>query len=377
MEEERKAIRRRRVLGGIAGAGLGSIAGCATVEETVLGSSDGGDGHDDHADDRHAEETTAGTHVGMVYATAGLDDRSFNDTAHRGVQRSRLERDVSFDYREPDGTDEMEEFQRTFAESADPEYDLVCCIGFDQTGALQETAPRHTDQKFAIFDAVLDEPNVVSYVFQDHQGSFLVGSLAAQMTSVGFGAGRGSTRPDELTVGFVGGVEVPVVQKFEAGFAAGVEHADADVEVLTEYVGSFGDVDGGREAAEGMYDDGADIIYHAAGGTGLGVFQAAQERERFALGVDADQSRSNPRYSDVILASMTKRMDTAVYNAVGSVIDDAFEGGSVVPLGLEDDGLEVAYGSELGPAIPDELKSDVEETRAAIVDGDVEVPSEP
>ena len=370
-------MRRRRVLGGIAGAGLGSIAGCAAVEETILGSSDGSQDHDDHGDDHHAEETTAETHVGMVYATAGLDDRSFNDMAHRGVQRSRLERDVSFDYREPESTDEMSEIQRTFAESADPEYDLVCCIGFDQTPALQDVAPSHSDQEFAVFDAVVQEDNVASYVFQEHQGSFLVGSLAAQLTSTEFSAGRGSTRPDERTVGFVGGTAIPPVQKFEAGFAAGVEHADSDVEVLTEYVGSFGDIDGGREAAEGMYDEGADIVYHAAGGTGLGVFQAAQDRERFALGVDSDQSRSNPRYSDVILASMTKRVDTAVYNAIGTVVDDAFQGGSVVPLGLDDDGVAVVYGSELGSDIPDELKADIDETRQAIVDGDVEVPSEP
>ena len=377
MEEERKALRRRRVLGGIAGAGLGAIAGCAAVEETILGSSDGGEGHGDHDDDHHAEETTAETHVGMVYASAGLDDRSFNDMAHRGVQRSRLERDVSFDYREPESPDEMEGFQREFAESSDPEYDLVCCIGFDQTAALEETAPDNPDQRFAIFDSVLETDNVASYVFQEHEGSFLVGSLAAQLTSTEFSAGRGSTRPDELTVGFVGGTAIPPVQKFEAGFAAGVEHANADVEVLSEYVGSFGDIDGGRAAAEEMYDEGADVIYHAAGGTGLGVFQAAQDRGRFGLGVDADQSRSNPRYSDVILASMTKRMDTAVYHAIGTVVDDAFRGGSVVPLGLEDDGVAVVYGSELGPEIPDELKADIDETRRAIVDGDVEVPSEP
>jgi len=137
-----------------------------------------------------------------------------------------------------------------------------------------------------------------------------MGVLAGRLTETEFSAGAGSTDPDSTTVGFVGGVDSPVIRRFQAGFEAGVDYASDNVDVTTSYVGSYADPSGGQEAALSMYQNGVDIVYHASGATGVGVFQAAQAEGRFAFGVDQDQSISNESFADVILASMVKRVDT-------------------------------------------------------------------
>jgi basic membrane protein A len=214
-------------------------------------------------------------------------------------------------------------------------------------------------------------------VFKEEEGSFLAGQMAGLLTTQEFSAGSGSTAPDEKTVGFVGGVEGELIGKFEAGFKAGVQNADDSVEVQSTYVGDFNDPTGGKEAALAMYNSGADIVYHAAGNTGTGVFQAAKQQGKFAIGVDRDQSVTKPSFSDVILASMVKRVDTAVYDSVSSVVDDAFEGGSAVTLGLEQEGVDLIYGDELGSEIPSDVEDSVASVREEIVGGSITVPTDP
>jgi len=313
----------------------------------------------------------------MAYATGGLGDDSFNDMANRGIKRARVRYGVEYENQVPSGPSEMGDIQSAYASSTNPEYDLAVCVGFLQTEALQETATAHGDQQFMLIDSVVDRDNVASYVFKEHEGSFQIGHLSGLLTTREFSAGAGRTRPEEATVGFVGGIESSVIKKFEAGFRAGVAHADDSVDVMANYVGAFDDVEGGKAAAAEMYDQGADVVYHAAGGTGLGVFQAAQERGRFAMGVDSDQSESDPRYANVVLASMVKRVDTAVFDAVEAVVDDAFAGGSVNSLGLAEDGVELVYGSELGDAVPGEVADAIEDSRGAIEDGEIDVPTTP
>ncbi|WP_115862620.1 BMP family lipoprotein [Halorussus litoreus] len=312
--------------------------------------------------------------VGMVYATGGLGDNSFNDMAHEGVQQAAEEYDVEFQNSEPSSPSDVGSLQRRFAQSGN--YDLICCIGFVQQDALSENAQRFGDQRFMVVDTVVEQPNVASYRFREHQGSFQVGHLAGLLTTMEFSAGAGETN-EAPTVGFVGGQEVPLIARFEAGYVAGVRHANPDVEVLSAYAGSFSDPAQGQSIANSMYDNGADIIYHAAGGTGNGVFRAAQSTGRFAIGVDADQSQSIPEYSDVILASMVKRVDQAVFESVESVVNGEFAGGSVNELGLEQNGVEAVYGQDLGPEIPEDVKSALEQSHEAIVAGDIEVPTDP
>jgi basic membrane protein A len=312
----------------------------------------------------------------MVYALGGLDDRSFNDAANRGIQRARLDHDVEYTNHEPETVAEFAEVQAALAESTAPDYDLVSCIGFLQSEGLTATAPEHPDQQFMIVDSVVDADNVASYVFREHEGSFQAGHLAGLLTERDIDLGRGATAQNETTVGFVGGVDMPLIHKFQAGFQAGVAYANESVEVLTDYVGNFNDVQSARDIAASMYENGADIVYHAAGGAGVGVFQAAQAHGRYAIGVDADQSRSNPRYADVVLASMVKRVNVAVYDATTSTIEGNLATGDVVALGLDRDGVGVVFGTSLGPAIPDDVRAALDDSRAAVIAGDVDVPSE-
>jgi basic membrane protein A len=370
---------RRRMLK-IGGAGLAGtgLAGC-------LGDGGGGDStpeSDETAEDGEmaTDETTTDSesesmNVGMVYATGGLGDNSFNDMAHEGIQQAESEFGVNFKNAEPTSPSDVTSLQRKFARSQSPDYDLISCIGFVQTSALKENAEKFGDQKFMVVDSVVEQSNVSSYTFKEHQGSFQVGHLAGLLTDTEISAGAGETS-DDLKVGFVGGKEVPLIKKFEAGYKAGVEHANSDVEVTTTYAGTWSDPGKGQSIANSMYDNGADIVYHAAGGTGNGVFKAAQSQGRYAIGVDADQSKSLSDYADVILASMVKHVDEAVFRSVERTANGDFDGGSVHSLGLEKNGVAAVYGDQLGSEIPDSVKSALDSSRQKIVDGDIEVPSE-
>ncbi|WP_227134923.1 BMP family lipoprotein [Halorubellus salinus] len=363
---------RRGVLAASATVSAAALAGCASRLPGV------GAGDDDDVPTTTTKQfDDSDTYVGMVYATGGLGDDSFNDMANRGIKRSRVEYGVEYKNEVPASPDEMQDLQSGYAASSNPDFDLAVCVGFLQTDPLKQTAKAHDDQRFMLIDSVVDRDNVANYVFKEHEGSFLVGHLSALLSTREFAAGAGRTNPDATTVGFVGGIESGLIKKFEAGFRAGVDQVDEPVDVQTTYVGAFDDVEGGKEAAAKMYDDGADVVYHAAGGTGLGVFQAAQERGRFAMGVDSDQSESDPRYANVIPASMVKRVDTAVFQAVGNVVDGAFQGGSVNSLGLAENGVELVYGSSLGGEIPGDVVDAVAASREGIVNGDISVPTTP
>ncbi|MFB6361661.1 MAG: BMP family protein [Halobacteriales archaeon] len=361
---------------------IAGLAGC------LGGDGGGGDGGGDEDGGDTPQDTTTPTptpketiNVGMVYALGGLGDKSFNDMAHKGIKEAASKYDnIEFKNAEPSGPSDFKVLQRRFAQSTDPEYDLICCIGFAQTSALVENAQQFPDQKWMIVDSVAtgsDDnplPNVANYIFKEHQGSFQVGHLAGLLTTKEFSAGAGSTNPEEV-LGFVGGKEIPLIKKFQAGYMAGVKYANEGNAIQSAYAGAWTDPAKGKEIALSEYDEGADIIYHAAGGTGIGVFKAAQEVGRYAIGVDADQSRSVPEYSDVILASMVKHVDTAVFNAVKNVRNESFRGGQVNALGLANNGVEAVLGQDLGDDIPTSVKDALEQSRQGIIDGDISVPT--
>jgi basic membrane protein A len=358
----RNQIDRRTFIGGATGATLAGLTGC-------LGGGGGGE---------------TGTNVGMVYALGGLGDEAFNDMAHSGIQRAEEELGISFSNTEPEEQSEFGTLQSQFASSTDPNYELVSCIGFAQLSALETNAAEYPDQNFMLVDAVLDADNVASYTFREHQGSFQVGHLAGLLSTREF-SHEGtysdtektfSTDPETKTVGFVGGKENPLIKKFEAGYIAGVHHADSDIEVRSAYAGSWNDPGRGQEIAGSMYDAGADVVYHAAGATGGGVFSAAAERGRLAIGVDSDQSLTSDA-SHAIVASMVKHVDTAVFNATKDVVNDEFKGGSNVALGLEAGGVEAVIGTEYEGEIPDDVLSALESSQEAIRNGDIDVPTDP
>lgn len=379
---------RRRFVAGVGSLGVAALAGC-TGGPTGDGNGDGGNGNGGSGNGGTDDETPAGggddseptAHVGMVYALGGLGDKSFNDAAHRGVQQAKEELGIAYEGVEPNAASEFSQFQRQFAESTDPKYDLVSCIGFAQKDALTEVAPDYPDQNFLIVDDVVEEDNVASYTFKEHEGSYLVGHLAGLLTTREFSVGEGenerATNPDEPRIGFVGGVDAPLIRKFQAGFEAGAKAVDEGIDVDVAYTGSFSDPSTGRDAALSMYDNGADVVYHAAGGSGVGVFQAAQDEGRFAIGVDSDQSITEADFADVIVASMVKKVETAIFESVKNVVDDNFKGGTKVSLGLEEEGVACVYGDQLGDEIPGEIKDEVSAARQAIIDGEIEVPTEP
>ncbi|ELZ39712.1 BMP family lipoprotein [Halorubrum tebenquichense] len=369
---------RRRFVKAASAAGLIGLAGCSG------GPSDGGDGSDgeDGGDGSDGEDGSDGgdgsdsppARVGIVYSDGGLGDNSFNDAAKQGIVDAEEEFGIEYAESEPDGTGEFGQYQQRYASSTDPDYDLVSCIGFNQGDALTETASQFPDQDFMIVDTTVDASNVANYLFREEEGSFLMGVLAARLTETDFSAGAGSTAPDSTNVGFIGGVDSPVIRRFQAGFEAGVNYASDDVDVSTSYVGSYSDPTAGQEQALSMYQSGADIVYHAAGATGVGVFQAAQSEGRFAFGVDQDQSVTEDSFADVILASMVKRVDTAVYESISNVVDGDHQGGSTTALGLESNGVECVYGQEIGDQVPDEIATAVSDARDEIIAGNIDVP---
>ncbi|UPV99576.1 BMP family protein [Halorussus gelatinilyticus] len=356
---------RRRMLK-VGGAGLlgTGLAGC-------IGGGGGGGGG-------------STTNVGMVYATGGLGDNSFNDMAHKGVTRAEEEFSVKSKDTEPSSPSDVAALQKKLARSTNPDYELISCIGFVQTTALKKNAKNFSDQKFMVVDSVVEQDNVSSYTFKEHQGSFQVGHLAGLLTSKDFqttasaeGTEVKASTNGDLKVGFVGGKEVPLIKKFEAGFKAGVKHANSDVKVTSAYVGGWSDPGKGQSIANSMYESGADIVYHSAGGSGNGVFKAAQNKGRYAIGVDSDQSKSLPKYSNVVLASMVKHVDNAVYRSVKRTVNGNFDGGSIHSLGLKKDGVEAVYGNKIGSEIPDSVKSKLDSSRKKIVNGDITVPTKP
>lgn len=291
--------------------------------------------------------------IGLILAEGGLGDQSFNDAAFRGLMQAKDELGVDVVYVEPADIAEMEEHQRAFA---DLDLDLVIVIGFIHQSALVEVSADYPHINFAIVDDVVDNPNVTSLVFEEHEGSFLVGVLAGLMSETN-------------KVGFVGGMEVPLIRKFEVGFVEGATYANPDVEVLVNYAGAFDDPGRGRELAISQNERGADIVYHAAGGTGSGVIDAAVANGFYAIGVDSDQDYMAP---GIVLTSMVKRVDTAVFEVIKSVVDGTLEGG-VRSFDIEDGGVGTSEFTYTKDLIPESVFDAIEDAKAKIISGEIVV----
>lgn len=262
------------------------------------------------------ETLTSPKKIGLILATGGLGDKSFNDISFAGVQRAQDELGIEFDKVEPTAIAEYEGFQRDFASSG--EYELIICVGFDQADALTIIAEEYPDQQFAIVDMVVDKPNVASLLFKENEGSFLVGIIAASVTSQGG------------TVGFVGGMDIPMIRNFFEGYEAGVlwlnESLQLGITVQNPvFVNNWADPSKGKELALSQVDLGVEVIFVAAGKSGLGALEACNETGTWGIGVDASQGYLYPE----IIASMTKRVDVAVYEMIVDALLGTFEGGFI------------------------------------------------
>jgi len=307
----------------------------------------------------------------MVTDVGGLGDNSFNDSANAGLEMGVSELGIEKNVLE---SGSPTDYINNLTQLAQNGFSPIFAVGFLMTDAVAEIAPQYPEQSFAIVDSVVEEPNVASLTFREEQGSYLAGVVAGLMTQ----EDTDYTTADDQTVGFLGGQESPLIQKFEAGYVAGVESVCPDCEIVSEYAGTtpdaFNDPAAGQEISLRMNDQGADIIYHASGGTGAGMFDAATERQFFGIGVDSDQAALFP--DAPVLTSMLKRVDNAVFQTVEAFANDEFPGGEVQTFGLEDEGVGLAEFGEFDELVPQEVKDAIDQARTDIIDGAVEVPTE-
>jgi basic membrane protein A len=305
----------------------------------------------------------------LVLDVGGLGDQSFNDSAYAGLQRAKDELNAETEYLESSApTDYVD----NLTQLADSGYNPVFAVGFLMTDAVNEVAPQYPDTNFAIVDSVVEPQNAASLVFREQEGSYLAGVVAGLMTQ----EDTEYTNPDDKVVGFLGGQESTLIEKFQAGYEAGVESVCPDCEVLVQYAGStpdaFNDPARGKEISLQQINQGADIIYHASGGTGAGLFEAAGEKSIFAIGVDADQAKLFP--DAPILTSVVKRVDNAVFQTIQEASEGAFPSGEVVEFGLDDRGISLAPFGRFDGDVPQNVKDEVKSAQQGIIDGDIKVP---
>ncbi|MEK5235396.1 BMP family ABC transporter substrate-binding protein [Paenibacillus sp. FSL L8-0470] len=300
--------------------------------------------------------------VGLVTDVGGVNDKSFNQSAWEALEALNKESGVEIKYLQSKANADYVPNLNQFVKGG---YDLTWGIGFDLGDALLEVAKANPDAKLAIIDSVVDAPNVESVTFSENEGSFLVGVVAGLTTKTN-------------KVAFIGGMDSPVIKRFEVGFKAGVEAVNPEATVTNTYAGAYDKPDTGKSLAATLYDAGNDIIFPAAGATGNGVFNEAKSRNDaggdkvWVIGVDKDQSIEFG--DDVTLTSMIKRVDEAVKKVSQQVVDGTFKGGTTTVLGLKDNGVGLPETSKAN--VSEEILAKVEDFKKQIIDGKITVPSE-
>lgn len=293
----------------------------------------------------------------VVYDKGGKFDKSFNEGVFAGAEKFKAETGVEFRDFEPTNEAQIEQALRRFARDG---HSPIIAVGFSQATALQKVAAEFPDLKFTIIDMVVDLPNVQSVVFKEHEGSYLVGLLAGLASKTN-------------KVGFVGGMDIPLIRKFACGYVQGVKAAKKDAEIFQNMTGStpaaWNDPVKGGELAKSQIDRGADVIYHAAGGTGIGVLRAAADAGKLGIGVDSNQNALQP---GKVLTSMLKRVDVAAYTSFKAARDGAWKPGISV-LGLKEDGVGWALDDANKALVTPEMKAAADKARADIISGAVKV----
>lgn len=303
--------------------------------------------------------------VGLVLDKGGRKDQSFNEGTLNGAMRAKAEFNILVkDVVAADDTS----YEALLMRFARRKFDLVIAVGFVQKDAVTKAATRFPNTHFAIVDAVVEKPNVRSLMFAEHEGSYLAGALAALTSETG-------------KIGFIGGMDIPLIRRFLTGYRAGAEAVRPEVKVVSNFVGVTGTAwnnpPRARELALGQYGDKVDVIFVAAGASGSGVFDATEETRRsgrnpkaYAIGVDSNQNHAKP---GMILTSMMKRVDVAAYDTIRNAVQGRFEGG-VKTFSLKDDGVALAYDAYNEKLIPPAVRARIDELRAQIIAGKIKVP---
>ncbi|MEM6423270.1 MAG: BMP family ABC transporter substrate-binding protein, partial [Pseudomonadota bacterium] len=294
----------------------------------------------------------------VVFDMGGKFDKSFNEGVWNGVKRFIDETGVEVMEFEVTNEAQREQAMRRMVSRGAT---VVLGVGFAQADAIDKVAADNPDTKFAIIDVSwLDRPNLRQYAFKEHEGSYLVGVAAAM-------------KSESDKVGFIGGMDIPLIRKFACGYVQGVKETKPGAEVLQNMTGTtpsaWNDPTKGAELTQSQIDRGADVVYHAAGGTGIGVIRAAADAGKLAIGVDSNQNGVSP---GTVLTSMVKRVDVAAYDTLKAAMDGSFEPGVNI-LGLAEDGVDWAVDENNEPLLTEEIKNAVEQARAGIIAGEITV----
>lgn len=323
-----------------------------------------------------SKETGGGSASGQsekaacIFGVGGLGDQSFNDLINEGLKKAKSELNIDYDYAEPSQVSDFELFLRDMATTG--EYSVIISVGFDSVDALTKVSKEFPDQQFALIDSSVEAVNVANYECKEQEGAFLVGALAGLMLDQPDAYGAGAAN----TAGFIGAMDTPIINKFYSGYAAGIGYVNPDAAVLKDYVAGdnpFGDTATAKEIAISQNGKGAGIIFHAAGGSGLGLFEAAGEYDFLAIGCNSNQNMSD---ADHIAASMLKRVDTAAYEIVkAACVDHDLAVGTTVALGLADEGLDYTLEGSNVKVREEDIEA-LERIKQMVTDGAITVPAE-
>jgi basic membrane protein A len=296
--------------------------------------------------------------VGLVLDRGGKDDKSFNSSAYEGATRAKSKLGILLKYVEAPDDNAFEPQLRAFALR---DFDLIIGIGFAQKEAIQKVAAQFPKRHFAIVDAQVEAPNVRSLMFQEHEGAYVIGAIAALTSKTG-------------KIGFVGGMDIPLIRRFVMGYEAGAKKINPAITVVANYVGvtseAWNNPPKGKELAVSQYEGGADIIFAAAGASGVGVFDAAEDKKKFAIGVDSNQDWTKP---GLILTSMLKRVDEAIYTTIAEAKAGKFAAG-VQWFGLANKGVDYSFDQYNAKILTEAVRKRADELKAEIVAGKIVVP---
>ncbi|OCJ66460.1 BMP family ABC transporter substrate-binding protein [Agrobacterium tumefaciens] len=291
----------------------------------------------------------------IVYGTGGKFDKSFNEAAYNGAEKFKKDTGIGYREFEPTGDTQGEQALRKFASRG---FNPVVAVSFAWTSALEKVADEFPKTNFVIVDAVVKKPNVRSVTFKEEEGSYLVGILAGLATTTG-------------KIGFVGGMDIPLIRKFECGYEQGARSVNADIQVFQNMTGTTGsawnDPVRGGELTKNQIDQGVDVVYAAAGATGIGVLQTAADNKKLSIGVDSNQNGLHP---GLVLSSMVKRVDLAVYAAYADTKDNKFSAGTQA-LGVKEDGVSAAIDDNNKSLITPQMQAALDKARADIISGAV------
>ena len=322
--------------------------------------------------DNGTDTPTTTIKAAMVTDVGGLGDKSFNDGAYSGLQRAEAELGVEIKVLE---SKEITDYESNIDQLANAGFSPIFAVGFLMTDTVSKMSTDFPDTYFGGVDEFFDPApaNVVGLNFKEEEGSYLAGVVAGLSTLDSFD----SKLNKDNVIGFVGGMDIPLIQKFEAGFIAGAKSVNPDVKVISLYAGNFTDQAKGKELGYSLIEQKADVIYAAAGQVGLGTVEACKDKGALFIGVDVDQYETVANSGDVMLTSMIKRVDNAVFETIKAVVDGSFPGGTIQVFGLAEEGVGLAPFHDFEAKVPQAIKDAVEKARTDIIAGTIMVPTAP